>query len=211
MVGSLAMEPSFFVRNICSARFWRFLAVALLFVARMPSAYAQVQDPCREVGFAKRPISEYSPESLKNRVERDPMDVDALIHLGLHVEEQDQDSRAYALYERAIQARSDCSLGYLFAGLVEERISGHAASDAEVKMHKALSLDPSLRNDPNVEGFFRRHPRLVLGASSKETESPSVTNNLLGSANRFLIGVGVGLLLSAPFVYLARRKQSASG
>ena len=205
------MMPNSPVKSIFAVQLWRILAAAWLFATWMPSVFAQDERGCQGVGFAKQSFTQYSPESLRKRLQRNPKNVDALIHLGSHLEEQDQITQAYALYERAIQAKPGCSLGYLFAGLVEERISGHAASDAEVKMHKALSLDPSLRNDPNVEGFFRRHPRSVIGASSKETESPSVTNNLLASANHFLIGVGVGLLLSTPFVYLARRKQSASG
>ena len=197
------------LKNATIARCRRILTTALLFATWTPLAFAQDQNGCEQVGFAKQSYSQYSPEILEKRLKQNPADVDALINLGLHLEEQDQDSKAYKLYERAIQASPGCSLGYMFAGLAEERISGDAASDAEAKLHKALSLDPSLRNDPNVQGFFRRHPRTVLRGSSKETESASDTNNLLGSANRFLIGVGVGLLLATPFVYLARRKRTA--
>jgi tetratricopeptide (TPR) repeat protein len=204
------MMPNSPVKSIFAVQLWHILAAVWLFATWMPSAFAQDEKGCEGVGYAKQPFAQYSPENLQKRLQRDPADVDALTSLGIHLQEQDQLNQAEALYERAVQAKPDCYLGYYFAGLVEERISTHAASDAEAKMYKALSLNPSLRNDPNVEGFFRRHPRSVIGASSKETESPSVTNNLLGSANRFLIGVGVGLLLSAPFVYLARRKQSAS-
>jgi tetratricopeptide (TPR) repeat protein len=206
---SVPEKTDLFLKSALTVRCGRIFAAACLFTIWTPSAFAQDEKGCEGVGFARQPPAQYSPESLEKRLKRNPADVDALINLGLHLEEQDQDSKAYKLYERAIQASPGCSLGYMFAGLAEERISGDAASDAEAKLHKALSLDPSLRNDPNVQGFFRRHPRPVLGGSSKETQSPSVTNDLLGSANRFLIGVGVGLLLATPFVYLARRKRTA--
>jgi tetratricopeptide (TPR) repeat protein len=206
MVESIAMTPTPLVRKFSSVRRTRILVAALLFAGWMPSVSAENEKGCEGVGFAKLAHAQYSPENLQKRLERNPADVDALINLGIHLEEQDQDSKAYALYEKAIQARPDCSLGYQFAGLVEERISEHAASDADAKMHRVLALDPSLRNDPNVQGFFKRHPRSVIGSSFKEAPSPSVTTDLLATSNRFLVGVGVGLLLAAPFVYFARRK-----
>jgi hypothetical protein len=134
--------------------------------------------------------------------------VDAFVHPGIHLEEQSQNSAAYALFERAIQARPKCALGYLFAGLGEESIVEQSACDAESKMHNALSLDPSVGKDP---GFFKRHLRSVTGSSSAEAGPPAVTTDLYATANRFRVGVGVGLLIAAPFVYLARRGRRISG
>ena len=162
------------------------------------------------MGFAKQSSSQYSPENLRKRLDRDPADVDALINLGIHLEEKGQITEADALYERAIQAKPDCYLGYLFAGLVRDRISQEASSDAEAKIRKAISLDPTLRSDPNVQGFLKLHPLTFGGPPAREIQSPSATDHLLDSANHFFIGVGVGLLLAMPFPYLARRKQSAS-
>jgi tetratricopeptide (TPR) repeat protein len=140
------------------------------------------------------------------RLERNPKDVDALINLGTHLEEQDQVNQAEALYERAIKARPDCNLGYYFSGLAEERISDNAATDAEVKIRKAISLDQSLQNDPNMQGFLKRHSAPMGGMPSKGTESPSGSKEFLASVNRFSLGVGVGLLLAAAFFYLSRRR-----
>jgi tetratricopeptide (TPR) repeat protein len=181
--------------------------VAALFAAWTPAVSAQDEKGCEGVGFAKQSSARYSPENLQKRLKRNPADVDALINLGIRLEEQDQFTQAYAEYEKAILAKPECYLGYMFGGLVEERISGNAAADANVKMHKAVSLNPSLRDDPNVQSYFRFHAPPVACVSSEEKTSSSATGELLVSANRFLIGIGVGLLLAAPFVYLARRKR----
>ncbi len=186
-----------------------FSTVALLFASLVPCLFAQDDKGCQGVEFAKKPLSLYSPNALRTRLEQNPADVDALIHLGLHLEEQDQFTQAYALYERAIRARPDCHLGYYFAGLVGDRIAGGAAFDAEVKIRRAISLSPGLATDPNVQSFLKRHSQLAARPPSKE--APSVTDMLLASANRFLVGVGVGLLLAAPLVYVAGRKRMIAG
>ncbi len=185
----------------------RVLAAACFLVVRVPSLFAQAENGCQGVGYSKQAFTQHSPEKLRQRLAQNPTDVDALVNLGIHLEEQDQSSEAEALYERAIKARPDCYLGYYFSGLAQERISKQAATDAEAKILKAMSLDPSLRNDPNVQGFFKAHPRSVGGGPPSETRSPLVANGLLTSSSRFLVGVGFGLLLASPIVYLARRKQ----
>jgi len=200
-----------FVWSISSVRCFRILVVTWLFATWVSSLSAKDEKWCEGVGYAQRPSAQYSHENLRKRLKLNPGDVDALINLGIHLEEQGQSAQAYALYERAIQAKPDCYLGYYFAGLVEDRISRNAASEAEAKIYKALSLDASVQTDPNIQGFMRAHPRRVGGLSSTENESPSVTNQILSSSDRFLAGVGVGLLLATPFLYLARRKRSASG
>jgi tetratricopeptide (TPR) repeat protein len=176
----------------------------------MPSVFAQDEKGCEGVGFAKPPFSQYSPENLRKRIERDPKDVNALIHLGTHLEERDQLRQAEALYDRAIQAKPNCSLGYLFAGLLREKIGREATSDAEANIRKALSLNPSLWNEGNVQGFRMRHPQLMGSVPSSQKDLPSSTDQLLSGGDRFTIGLGVGLLLATPFVYLARRRRSAS-
>jgi len=204
------MMPSSRFQSISSIRCLRMLAAAWLFAMWVPCAYSQDQEGCEGVGFTKQLFTKYSPENLQKRLEQDPKDVDALINLGIHLEEQDQIVQADGLYERAIQAKPDCYLGYLFGGLVKDRIGRKAFSDAEAGIRKALSLNPSLRNDGNVQGFMKRHPQLVGVQLAGEKESSSSTSELLPSANRFLVGMAAGLLLAAPFLYFARRKQSAS-
>ena len=199
------------IGRIPTTRCWCILAAACLIALWIPLVSAQDETGCEGVGFAKHSPAQYSPQNLRKRLERNPADVDALINLGIHLEEQDQITQADALYQRAIEAKPDCYLGYLFAGLVESSISGRESSKAEAKIRKAISLDRSLRNDPNVQSFLKSHPLTFGGPPAKEVQAPSLTGDLLGSANTFLIGVGVGLLLAMPFLYLARRKPSASG
>jgi tetratricopeptide (TPR) repeat protein len=187
------------------------LAAAWLFAFWPPSILAQDQKGCEGVGYAKQPFAQYSPENLRKRLQVEPTDVDTLVNLGIRLEEQDRILEADALYERAIQAKPDCYLGYYFAGLVSERISEQSSTNAEARIHKALSLNPSLQNDGNVEGFMKRHPQLMGGPPTKEKVAPSLMSDLLATANGFLVGVGVGLLLAASFVYLAHRKRNTSG
>lgn len=203
--------PSPFLRTVPTTRCRRIVAAVCLIAASMPPVFAQDDKGCEGVGFAKHSPTQYSLANLRKRLERNPADVDALINLGIDLEEQDQINQAYALYQRAIQAKPDCSLGYLFAGLVEERIGGTASSDAEVKIRKALSLDPSLRRDGNVESFLKRHAPIVTRPPSDETRPASSAEDLLAFSNHFLIGVGIGILLAMPFLYVARRRWGASG
>ncbi|HKO03955.1 MAG TPA: tetratricopeptide repeat protein [Candidatus Acidoferrales bacterium] len=158
------------------------------------------------MGYAKQPPGQYSPKSLHKRLERNPKDVDALINLGIDLEEEGQTTQAEVLYERAIQAQPSCYLGYYFSGLALEGIGGKASADAEVNILRAINLNPSLQTDGNVQGFMSRHPRRMSGVPPKANELPSVTTEYLSSANRFLIGVSVGLLLAVPLVYFYRRK-----
>ena len=196
------------VKSILVIQHWHLLAVVLLLMIWVPSASTQDEKGCQGVGYTKHPRSEYAPENLKRLLARDPKDVDALVDMGLHLEEQDQFTQAYGLYERAIEARPSCYLGYYFAGLVGDRISRNAASDAEANIRKALSLNPSLQDDGNVQGFMKRHPQPV-GAAAIEREPPSETSEILATANRFSVGLGVGVLLATLVFYLARSRQTA--
>jgi tetratricopeptide (TPR) repeat protein len=199
-----------FRKKICPAFWWLFLLfVAVVSGVQTNLAYAANQDHCEDVRFAKLPASEYSPEKLQKRLVDNPGDVDALINLGIHLEEQGKDSDAYVLYGKAIQTKPDCSLGYMFAGFVQDKISGQMSMEAEAKINKALSLDPSLQSDPNVKNFQKLHRRYQSSSQSKpDFEQTSIS--LLSIGSRFLIGVGAGILLMVPVVYLAGRKQRTS-
>ena len=186
---------------------WQILAAALLFVVWTRSLLAQNEKGCEGLGYSKHAPDQYSPGNLQNRLQSDPRDVNALIDLGIHLEEQGQILEANALYERAIQAKPDCYLGYYFSGLAGEQIGEQASTQAEAKIRKALSLNPSLRHDGNVQSFMVRHSPLAGHPPTSEKELPSPSEELLGTANRFVVGVGVGLLLAAPLLYLARRKR----
>ncbi len=198
------------VKSIFAVRHWHLVAVVLLLMVWAPPAFTQDEKGCEGVGYTKHPRSEYSPKKLKGLLERDPKDVDALVDLGLHLEERDQFTQAYALYERAIQARPSCYLGYYFAGLVGDRISRNAASDAEAKIGQALSLNPNLRDDGNVQSFMKRHARPVGAVAVQEKVSPSDAREILATANRFSVGLGVGVLLATLVFYLARSRRAAS-
>jgi Tfp pilus assembly protein PilF len=175
-----------------------------------PFGFAQEKKGCEGVGFAKRGSAQYSPKNLQERLKRNPSDVDALIHSGIRLEEQGELTQADALYERAINARPDCYLGYLFSGLVRERIGEEAFSGAESSIRKALSLNPDLRKDGNVQGFMKRHDKLLGDVSVSDKERPSHPTDYLSSANNFVIGLGVGLLLATPIIYAVRAKKSSS-
>jgi len=199
------IQHSFPARSKLPLSFWPFLTAACFLTVFMPCVVAQSPDSCEGVNYAKRPSEQYSAESLRNRLKKDSKDVDALINLGSYLEEQGQLFEAYALYQRAIKAKPTCYLGYYFAGLVEDRISTHTYQAALVDIHRAASLDPSLAKDPNVEALIRSHTKLI---PEPHTEPAPSISGFLFSGNRFLIGVGVGILLSAPFIYLLRRKRS---
>jgi tetratricopeptide (TPR) repeat protein len=130
----------------------------LLLVLPVQRASGKESGGCEGVAFSKRDPKQYTPTALQERIARDPADVDALIHLGLRMEELGQAEGADDLYLRAIQARPQCYLGYYFAGLVEERIGNHLGRESVRKINKAVGLDPDLRNDPNVKAFLARHP-----------------------------------------------------
>ena len=205
MIGlAKTLQHSFPARSRLSPSFWPFLAAACLLTVFVPRVVAQSPDGCEGVNYAKRPSGQYSPESLRNRLKKDAKDVDALINLGSDLEEQGQLFEAYALYQRAITAKPSCYLGYYFAGLVEDRISTHTYQAALVDIHRATSLDPSLLKDPNVEVLIRSHTKLI---PEPHTEPAPSVSDFLFSGNRFLIGVGVGILLSAPFMYVLWRKR----
>jgi hypothetical protein len=170
-------------------------------------AYAREGEGCEGVEFAKRAPVLYSPSALRDRLERDPADVDALVHLGLHLEEKGEPRQALDLYLRAVRAKPACSLGYYFAGLVEETISDRLGSDCVKEINKAISLDPSLREDPNIEAFLRRHsPRAPVPSPTPAGPAANV-RALLAGGGRFMIGVGVGLLLAVCFSYLFGRRR----
>jgi tetratricopeptide (TPR) repeat protein len=185
----------------------RLAITASLLLACLPLS-AQSGDGCVGVNFAKAPSDQYSPENLQKRLARDPKDVDALINLGIHLEEVDQITEAYGFYKRAIDARPDCYLGYQFGGLVADRISRKTSSEAGVDIHRALSLNPSIAKDGNVEAFLKsRAPSLSTPVKSAESVPKDVGSAFEGTS-RFLIGIGVGLMLSTPFIYLVRRRRS---
>jgi len=198
------IQPSFPATSRLSFTFRLFLTAVCLLTVFVPCVVAQSPDGCEGVNYAKRPSGQYSPESLRNRLKKKPKDVDALINLGSYLEEQGQLFGAYALYQRAIEAKPNCYLGYYFAGLVEDRISRQTYQAALVDIHRAASLDPSLAKDPNVEALIRSHTKLI---PEPHTEPAAGMSDFPSSGNRFLIGVGVGILLTAPVVYLLRRKR----
>src|SRR5882672_2937811 len=168
MVGSIAMTQSLVPTS--AVRSWKVVLVAAwLLAAWVPAAFPQDGKGCEGVQYSKKPFAQYSPEKLQQRIRQDPSDVDALINLGIRLEEQDQTAEAKALYERAIKAKPDCYLGYYFAGLAAETISTDSASEANTKIRKAISLDPRLENDPNVKGFMKRHPRPMASAVPADT------------------------------------------
>jgi tetratricopeptide (TPR) repeat protein len=208
------MIASACVWNISAARCWRVLAAAwlfALFATWVPAVFAQDEKGCEGVGFAGPPFSQYSPENLRKQLERNPNDVNALLHLAAYLEEEDQLWQAEGLYERAIQAKPNCYLGYLFAGLLRDRISERTSSLAEANILKALSLKPSLWNDGSLHSFRIRHPDFIRKPPPGQKELPSIPQELLSGSDRFTIGLGVGLILATPFIYFARRRRSESG
>jgi tetratricopeptide (TPR) repeat protein len=187
-------------------RCWITMLFTLMMASFVPSVFAQNEKGCEGVRFAKHRPSQYSPANLQQRLQRNPNDVDALINLGLRLEEHGKVAQAFGLYEKAIQARPSCYLGYYFAGLAGERVSEQMISDAEGNIRKAITLNPELRTDPNVEPFMKRHSR-SMGGYIPIKEETSETTQILATANRFYIGLAVGLLLATGVLYLARRKE----
>lgn len=208
MVGRIAMIITLTKHRFVIER-WGILLFVLMTIMCVPRAGAQDEKGCEGVGYAKHTQSEYSLESLKKRLEKDPKDVDALIHTGLHVEEKEGFAQAEALYERAIQAKPDCYLGYYFAGLVEDRISRKATSDAELNISKAVNLNPSLHDDGNVQGFIKRHAQPTGSVSSMEKRMPTESSQIVSTANRFSIGLGLGILLAVIAFYIGRSRSTA--
>ena len=185
------------------------LAAATLFAAWGLPVSASEEKGCEGVGFATRRASEYSPGKLKERIQSDRNDVDALIHLGIHLEEQNELSEAEALYARTILAKPDCSLGYLFAGLVRNRISSGENSRAEADIRKAVTLNPSLRMDGNVQGFLSQHPNLWgIRPVTPAAEEPWAVRQVLATANHFFVGLGVGLFLATLVFFVAGRRSA---
>jgi tetratricopeptide (TPR) repeat protein len=138
------------------------------------------------------------------------LDVDALVSLGIYLEEHGQVRQAVNLYDRAIKAKPNCDLGYYFAGLAEERVSEEMASDAQQKMCKAVNLNAHLQTYPNVVAYFGQHPLPGARAASGPTPSPPTLSDLLAHGNQFVMGMGAGLLLAALLVYAVGRKRGAS-
>jgi len=204
------MKLSLQVGRIPTIRHFCFSLASLLLLICLPSAFAHDTKGCEGVGYTNRPSSEYSAENLKKRVAGHPKDVDALIHLGINLEEKDEFGEAYSLYEKAIQARPDCYLGYYFAGLVTDRISTRSASEAEVNIAKAVSLNPALREDGNIQGFMSRHTRRIGDALRSDAGPHSVPGQTLVSANNFYIGLGLGVFCTALLLFLARLRRSAA-
>jgi len=198
----LLRNPQRAVRSV-SWRHLLFSACVFLLSVRL---YAQSDDGCAGVNFAKAPSDQYSPENLQKRLARDPKDVDALINLGIHLEEMEQITEASALYKRAIDAKPECYLGYQFAGLVADRISRKTSLEADIDIHKALNLNPDIAKDGNVEAFLNRHAHLVATPVKSAESVPKEDGFALGGSC-FVIGIGVGLLLSTPLIYFLRRRR----
>jgi len=199
-LSALTLSSIFFIQSFLSA------SICLADNPR-PSHSVKGGQGCEDVAYAKARPSEYTPEALRQRLQRNPEDVDALVNLGTRLEEQGQPDEAYVLYQKAIRSKPDCYLGYYFTAFVEETISGRRGSDAIAKIRKAVALDPSLGSDPNVEAFVRRHSELSGVAYREKIEPSPKAGDLFTSANRFLVGVGVGILLVLPFLYVARRRR----
>jgi tetratricopeptide (TPR) repeat protein len=196
-------------KHIFAIRCWGVLLLALALFICVPGARAQDEKGCEGIGYAKHPQSEYSTEKLKARLEKDSRDVDALIHTGLHLEEKEEFEQAHSLYESAIHSKPNCYLGYYFAGLVEDRISRRAAANAEANIGKALSLNPSLHEDGNVQSFMQRHARPTSGTSSSGPTIPIDTSHIMTGGNPFCIGLGIGLLLAVLVLYIAKSRRTA--
>ena len=203
------MKPKSFTNGSRTVHCRCILATACFLLLWMPVYPSENGQGCKDVEFVKQPLSRYSPESLRTRLQRNPADVDALLNLGVHLEEQEQISEAEALYEKAIETKPDCYLGYLFAGLVCERIGEKKAGEANADIHKALTLEPNLSNDGNVQGFLKRHmhPPLLNYVSPIEEDMHPDARRILGAGNRFLIGLGTGVLITSLIFYVTRRTQ----
>lgn len=188
---------------------WHALIKApLLFTLAAPVACAQGAKGCEGVGFASHPGSDYTVEKLQKRVEEDRKDVDALVHLGLHLEEGGRSAEALALYNQAMLAKPDCYLGHYFAGMAMDRASGKMTADAESEINKSVNLDPSLRDDPNVQSFWKRHAQ-SFGRIPPAEEHPSTGLAwVLARADRFLVGLAVGVILTVLAFYVAGHKRS---
>jgi len=182
------------------------LIVGLTFALALPLVWARTSGACGSVSPATSSSRQNSPEQLRRRIKADPKDVEALTSLGVYLEEQGQLYEAYGLYKQATESKPACYLGYYFLGLVEDRISGRAKTDAETDIRKALNLNSDLSKDGNVEAFFTR--RAALNVQSHKIEEPAPNGkSLLAAGNHFFIGVGVGVLLAIPFIYFLRRKR----
>lgn len=202
----ITMQPK---NRMCkTACYWLLLGYLGLTLGLSRAVAAQDIKGCETVGFAKKRALGYSPEELKRRLEHDPRDTDALLNLGLHLEERGQLQEAYSLHRKAIETAPNCYLGYLFAGMAAERIGREAQEEAERAVRMALSLNPDIQGDPNVQGFIHRHPALRARSerdADPESESFSLPSLILRQP--FLIGIGVGILIAAPLVYFARRRK----
>jgi len=173
-----------------------------------PSVLAQDEKGCEGVQFVKRPYSEYSPARLKQRLERDAADVDALLNLGSHEEEQGNLREAEAFFDKAIRTRPDCYLGYYFAGLIRDRLSRQELSRSEADIRKALTLNPDLRTDGNIEAYINSHRDLwgvrPVAPAVEEPWRPAV---ILARANHFFIGLGAGLFLGTVMLAFKARAR----
>jgi tetratricopeptide (TPR) repeat protein len=204
------MTPCARVWSSFVIRRWCVLGMVWLIALSVPALFAQDEKGCEGVGFAEPPFSQYSRKNLRKELQRHPKNVNALLHLAAYLEEDGQLRQAEDLYERAIQAKPNCYLSYLFAGLLRDRISERTSSEAQANIRKALSLKPSLWDDPNVRSFRRDHPDLMGKPVPSPKELPSIPEEFLSGSEKFTLGIAVGLILATPFVYLARRKKRES-
>jgi len=185
---------------------WGAFLILFLLAVFAPSLSAFEEKGCEDVGFAQRAPSQYSQNALKQRLERDPADVDALIHLGIYEQEHGHSSTAAALFDRAISAKPNCSLGYYFAGLIHDGLSNVERSRSEADIRKALTLNPGLRSDGNIQGYMSSHPHLwAVRPVAPVIEEPWRLSRILATANHFLIGLGLGLFMATLIYYIARR------
>lgn len=183
----------------------RYLALMLMLCAFASTELsANPADSRCGVEFTKYEGDGYSFEELQRRVANDPGDADALAHLGLLYEEQENRRRALELYEQAIHQRPECWIGYYFAGLVAPKV----ASDMEILQsqyfQKAVELDPELAQDSDIQAFWartrRRPPPIMI------KEAPSALG--MGQGWTLLAGVGLGMLVGIAMTLLITRKRS---
>jgi tetratricopeptide (TPR) repeat protein len=189
---------------------WRRFILGFLIAVLAVPLWASDEKGCEGLGLNSRPASQYTPGALRKRIQQNPADVDALINLGTLEQERGNAPAAAALFDKAIQAGPGCSEGYYFAGLIHEQLGEKEQGISEADIRKALTLNPDLRTDGNIESYLARHQELWGKRPIAPTvEDPWRPTVILARANHFFIGFGVGLFLAT--VILRRVAQRTGG
>jgi len=187
---------------------WNTLLLSFLVAALSLPVWAAGEKGCEGLGLNSRPPSQYTRDALEKRLERNPMDVDALINLGSLEEESENIPAAAALFDKAIRASPNCSEGYVFAGLIHERLSGQEESISEADIRKAVTLNPDLRTDGNIQSYVGSHPDLWGRRPVAQTiEEPWRPTVILARSNHLLIGFGAGLFSGTLILALVARAR----